>query len=1012
MLPKSEGPAIFENKTQSKLSEILKEEVQRISEKQTIKEPTFQVNLFSDEPPELDFPTTTVDRTEKTTAPLNLFLDSDDDSIFDAEPKPSISSSKKSFMSNKSNKVLPSLGTENMAVKVQTKHSSDEQDSGSIKTSRNSVGSKQDDNKKTISSESQQIKKTTVNLFDDDDYDSFMNVLDQAKPTKPNEKVNISSIFDDEPPDDLFDVLIAANKKSTKRNIFDDADDQGNDRSFDTQIVPEKRNDSVLKIKNIFDDNDDVDDFGLNVDQQTESKTQSKKDKSAITEKKEDLSARKTNLFDEDDSDPLFKQNIKVESKQIVEKSSATEQKNDFDSKGKNIFDDLEDVEDKSKILDRSHKTENLFDDMDNDDRKPISSQSTKTNTATVKTKNLFDDYDDFDDEYEKLFEKSKINELKKTEKQIDEMESPKNEPVKLFDALPSEPTENSNQLQETERPDQTSKENKKPTPSWIDSLNFDQPPDDDVDDQGFDSKMLSRQSIFEDEDDENIFSKPVEKEQTNIVQKENSKTQKTFDFSSSIGLFDDIPPPDDGDVDDNIDQPSTNEPSLPDIFDDDGFNDTESRQEQKSTTPAENEFIFDEEPPPDDEPITVDCDEIDRSSESFQRKLSIFSQSESLEDNKNSSIDSTITDQIKPKKLKTNLNINVKALLPGARGPLNKTSSNETKPPNDDFTEPKDPDEDEQNFDSFYVPALPGKKTDLPESEIIDQSIPTVLPQSSDRLISLSKSRAKIPIPRRQSTRKGRQDQYRKSLIMQNETEEIVESKEIESQRRDSKHSNDLVIQSDSLGNKVLLDSGTPIKKSFVFYNDEDISSSTTLEGDANQHKPIDSSLNRDSFVDKLAVSVESTKLFRSDDDLDIFSTTKTVNTKLKLSKETKEMIKDLPTLENEPSKKTNIFDALKDPLISNSPLPAIRPFMDQSNLSQQTDDIEIIKSKEKSIFDDDDENFLFPNATSKIDRKNSQPTKPVTMEKKKTSLFSDEEEEDDDSGLFSVATKTQVKI
>lgn len=115
-----------------------------------------------------------------------------------------------------------------------------------------------------------------------------------------------------------------------------------------------------------------------------------------------------------------------------------------------------------------------------------------------------------------------------------------------------------------------------------------------------------------------------------------------------------------------------------------------------------------------------------------------------------------------KPNKLKTNFNINVAALLPGAKLPSQKQSTAVQNRVDDSEPEPEP--KITKNI-SEDAPISTGNVKTISSSDVEN---------SSGRLVGLSKNRAKIQVKRKPSTRAGRQTLYKKTLADDNETENL----------------------------------------------------------------------------------------------------------------------------------------------------------------------------------------------------------------------------------------------
>ncbi|KAJ6641565.1 WASH complex subunit 2 [Pseudolycoriella hygida] len=169
-----------------------------------------------------------------------------------------------------------------------------------------------------------------------------------------------------------------------------------------------------------------------------------------------------------------------------------------------------------------------------------------------------------------------------------------------------------------------------------------------------------------------------------------------------------------------------------------------------------DNKTVSSESKDPSTETLSRDDltrDETDQSL-TFKKNLSLFSNPEIQ----------AVEKEIKPKpnKLKTNFNINVAALLPGAKLPSQKQITIEKS---DRIEEPQP------------------EHTENVSEETITQSISSIrntannVEDSSGRLPCLGKDRAKIQVRRKPSTRSGRKNLLAKSLMEENQ--EVITSNE-----------------------------------------------------------------------------------------------------------------------------------------------------------------------------------------------------------------------------------------
>ncbi|XP_063709008.1 WASH complex subunit 2-like [Culicoides brevitarsis] len=210
--------------------------------------------------------------------------------------------------------------------------------------------------------------------------------------------------------------------------------------------------------------------------------------------------------------------------------------------------------------------------------------------------------------------------------------------------------------------------------------------------------------------------------------------------------FIDDLPPEDDY--------------TVPATFDDFDYNqeDNENFEESNAKT-ATDPFLFNDEPPELTENVKIDEDKVDNSkeikSESFKNKFKMFepakvdAATEVPKEKKEIS-------KPAPKKLNVNLNINVSALLPGAKRPSPKKPEEE-----DDVKIEEKPQKTPDPVPNISKPA---------ESEPVVATparyITTEAQESSNLLVSLNKNRVKAPNTRKPSTRKARVQSYHESTV------------------------------------------------------------------------------------------------------------------------------------------------------------------------------------------------------------------------------------------------------
>lgn len=190
---------------------------------------------------------------------------------------------------------------------------------------------------------------------------------------------------------------------------------------------------------------------------------------------------------------------------------------------------------------------------------------------------------------------------------------------------------------------------------------------------------------------------------------------------------------------------------------------------DQDSIPTATDPFLFNEEPPelineempvPDVETVSDNKIEIPKpkqtSPETFKNKFKMF---ETVNDSSRSPPE--IEKNVKPtrKKLNVNLNINVSALLPGAKRPSPKKIDDEsTTVPNENQITP---------VKSDIIEGVPEPINSTPE-----QSPQETTENQPNLLVSLNKNRIRGPLTRKPSTRKARVQNYHESTIKQNDNE------------------------------------------------------------------------------------------------------------------------------------------------------------------------------------------------------------------------------------------------
>ncbi|XP_053663267.1 WASH complex subunit 2 [Anopheles marshallii] len=226
---------------------------------------------------------------------------------------------------------------------------------------------------------------------------------------------------------------------------------------------------------------------------------------------------------------------------------------------------------------------------------------------------------------------------------------------------------------------------------------------------------------------------------------KSEPKSALTF---SPIGLFDDVPPPDDGDETDDATQHRqhphntvSGEPAMPSIMDDTASYPTESQSlnfiPNSGIGGNRSRYLFDDEPPPDEADNARPKSNFDdlsagRMGSSVSKgpfdNVAPASLPPMVEDSNR--VDSTKPGRLKVNKLNTKININVAALLPGAKRSSGNVSSSSEKVLND------------VNNDAITA-------NQMKSTHSGDVS-------TSEKLTGLNKGRARIPTKRKPPSRQN----------------------------------------------------------------------------------------------------------------------------------------------------------------------------------------------------------------------------------------------------------------
>lgn len=515
------------------------------------------------------------------------------------------------------------------------------------------------------------------------------------------------------------------------------------------------------------------------------------------------------NLFLDDENDDDF--NIFSETEKAAKKNEGNDmhfenQKNSSQStsapgqsKVINLFAENDEIDDfdsflrKNTVTPRETKVKNLFEDDDDDDEMFLQpASSSKPNRSTILSnapkkdvfyQNLFDD-EPPEDDFE-IFKKPAAS--KKDDSKVESpivastsVQNPVKEPVKELAKEPMK--ENQSPLASTKLAEKVSTK-----------INlFDDADDDDsfeslmkssakpkkVDNQSSISVHENSVALVEPSErlsiakepskvDENLKNNTVTVVDTETPPAQSTPAKPKTDYSS-IRLFDDTPPDDDDDFFSSIssERKESSKPTSSSVqkitseFYND-FSETVTAPPPTEEAVSVSAVLFSDEPPPDEEikPVekikaSIVPEKKAAGRSEFSKKLDMFSKSEGQISPTEAPPKAAAR---QPKKLNIgNFDINVAALLPGAK---RAKSEEKSDVPNESVPNASEDD-----------------SSPIKETNSITKTVSSDNVDSSGRLTNLNRNRAK-GLNRRPSTRQGRQQQYRKSLIQESEDVESIDA-------------------------------------------------------------------------------------------------------------------------------------------------------------------------------------------------------------------------------------------
>lgn len=747
------------------------------------------------------------------------------------------------------------------------------------------------------------------------------------------------------------------------------------------RIEPEKPR--LKKITNLFDDDDDEDDYFSQI---IKEKT-SKKPSEPLQSKSGPQKAKITNLFDDEEepvaSDDIFQANS-THSSLLLEKAHPvfTSASSLFDSDGPSPFVKTKEIQEAAKKPEPSKKkTTNLFDDNDVPE---IPKAEDKTVVAPQPK---------VAEQERKEVEHEKVSISKKTPKplpvvRIDlkpaKTEKMQVEPGPLAQQAAVEDTHPESPKEETPKA-QALVENLKPQPIVrIDQKQVK------TKKMQMDSGPVVQRAVIDDTQPESL-----EKAKEPISF---HKATPSPGFNATLPFMSDEPPPDDDDVwetEDNYEEPeplfnsnSSSYPTVP-IFDEIPPDDEFIPFEKKA--PSREEDDFEKEKPKKE--ITVEELDGAPSAGSIKSKLEMFTKK--ADQTPNASVPSKPT----PGKLNNmTIKINVGALMPGARLPSRELI----------------------------------EQSDTRDDDVRDTAVSVADPNNNSSLLnnSATKSRARIQVKRRPSTRRGRQAIFQKTWSAHLSDDEAEDKEDtFESVETPINHSASMfddmnedeeIIQSPTVPvdtfaaqhKSLMFDAEPPptepspksttTNKISVFYDDED-DTRLLLEQKRKEEEKKQTASSLSTSSAGLFDDLDESEIFKASDDVKKDQEKKAANTVFYEESDDDLFGAHSTLMKAEKTESFSTSSAVEKPVTS-KPKPASSLFEDEE------DDDDLFKSatkktptiatkKPSNLFDSDDEessgSLIF--------------TKPNVRQPKKQSLFGDDDSDDD---LFSSKPKCKFDI
>ncbi|KNC34080.1 putative WASH complex subunit FAM21, partial [Lucilia cuprina] len=606
-----------------------------------------------------------------------------------------------------------------------------------------------------------EIKKMPVNLFDD-------SKMEQPVIENKNKSVKLFDDFEDEP----ISENLSINKKPKKINLFDDLEDEEVDDLFSIKTkqtsIKKTPIESSLKEKQ-------VESFEV---------TNKEVDREDIGKKINENILEESSLKD-NEAKTLVETNKQIETKEIVNEKSPTVKEN---NECKIVSED--------QILERNtNKKETIPEKTEDKEHvKDIKVLDNKENKTTDQSKLFENDENQLSKETTKATETSTdLSKLESKEIPIDHKELNNNDSTSIIPEKTITVAANTKQISNTS--------NKY---DFNSVLLFDEPPEDD--NAFFETLTKTPQALNNNYNAIDLEHDLYEPELPKVPVASASSNQtdsidtKTNNLYTGLQLFSDIPPDDD---DDHIAANDTSNPSpdvnstkrLHSVFYDD-FNETLMALNQNQIVKdITAHSIFSEEPPPINEELksTTSKDTIDHKVPDVKElelkkddKLKGSEIAAKLEEaltkpsNKNDTTAAAAAKRPVSKLQMPHININVQALLPGANNTLRKNKDEITK----SITIEQDNNDVKDNIATAQVKEKKASSSTKPTAQI------TRTAETEHILPSVTKNRVRGPAARRPSTRRARQENYRKSMLEEPVTlESDDENKELESKKLETNH-------------------------------------------------------------------------------------------------------------------------------------------------------------------------------------------------------------------------------